>query len=592
MDPTEEQRLLKLFEEVETDEELPEPFSSGSDDNYEPQNDSDNCSSDSETNQALLQVHNPTPASDSENFTELSDGRISPVNDLDSDWHSDVADIDDFSVYSVEERITLEDPGQTPFEIFRKLWTDEIMILLTNCTNIYGRSIISESRPKTRFSRSTNFKPTDQQELNKFLGLCLLQGQLRSSNIRKLFSLDPVNYHPIFRSTMSGRRFEQILRCFSAHSKQEAPNNDRLQKVRQLLDLCIKNFQSSYHPPKQLSLDESLLLFRGRLSFRTYMKNKKTKYGIKFYELCSPTGFVLNLEIYKGHGEKEPDEDVSKIEALVLRLMGPYLNKGYHLFMDNYYNSIKLANRLLSWKTHVTGTLRSNRRGNPVLVTKAKLKKGDHIWKRQGKVYISKWKDKRDVIVITTAHHPTLISSKNRRGQEKIKPLEIVDYNQYMSGIDRSDQMVSYYSCPRKTIFWYKKVIFHLLDLTVWNSFFLYQKIHNTKISFIDFREMLIKTLIGIDPNIKDGRALIKFSPVHTPQQNASAENHGNVVNNQHFQECIPCPENYNRNRYFLRCKQCSKDGKRKETSFRCKTCPEKPAICPGSCFELWHTQM
>lgn len=43
-----------------------------------------------------------------------------------------------------------------------------------------------------------------------------------------------------------------------------------------------------------------MLLWRGKLLFKQYIKNKKQKYGIKFYELCTPHGFVLNIEIYKG----------------------------------------------------------------------------------------------------------------------------------------------------------------------------------------------------------------------------------------------------------------------------------------------------
>lgn len=55
--------------------------------------------------------------------------------------------------------------------------------------------------------------------------------------------------------------------------------------------------------------------------------------------------------------------------------MIPHQDKGYHLFIDNYYNSVTLAYELLSFETHVTGTMRYNRKGNPVSISKAKLKK-------------------------------------------------------------------------------------------------------------------------------------------------------------------------------------------------------------------------
>lgn len=508
-------------------------------------------------------------------------------------WNSDTASINDFLFDHTQIGVKLYgDLNSSPYEIFNQLWNNDIMELLVNSTNNYGKSLTSQARPKTRNSRSSSFKETTRDEMQKFIGLCLLQGQIKVQNIRKLFSLDPLNYHPIFSSMMTGRRFEQLLRCFSVHGGAENPDaNDRLQKIRSLLNICLRNFQDAYTPAKELSLDESLLLFRGRLSFRTYMKNKKTKYGIKFYELCSYDGYVLNLDIYKGQGENGPDNNMTILERVVMKLMQPYVNKGYHLFMDNYYNSITLANRLLQNQTHVTGTLRSNRRGNPKVVVNKRLRKGDHIWKRQGKIYVSKWKDKRDVLCLTTAHHPTLAEARNRYNQIRRKPVEIIEYNKFMSGIDRSDQMISYYSCPRKTIYWYKKVIFHLLDITVWNSYFLYRKVtQNTKIKrYIQYREALIRSLLGIDNNLKDGRFLVKLNPIHQPT--GPRPQSATRAPSQHFQELIPRPDNYSRKFYYLRCKQCSKEKKRTETHWRCKTCQDTPPLCAGPCFERWHKE-
>lgn len=164
--------------------------------------------------------------------------------------------------------------------------------------------------------------------------------------------------------------------------------------------------------------------------------------------------------------------------------------------MDNYYNnSVSLSTILLSNKTHSIGTLRSNRKGkgNPKEVISKKLKKDEHVWARQGDIYISKWKDKRDVFCINTAFHPKLISTKNRFGMDKIKPVEVDAYNMNMAGVDRTDQMTSYYSSPRKTIRWYKKVIFHVLDIAYpFNAYFIFKQKVNKKETFLGFRDSLI----------------------------------------------------------------------------------------------------
>lgn len=67
-----------------------------------------------------------------------------------------------------------------------------------------------------------------------------------------------------------------------------------------------------------------------------------------------------------------------------------------------------------------------------------------------------------------------------------------------MSGIDRCDQMLSFYSSPRKTIKWYKKVMFHQIDIAIWNSFYIYKKrFPECKGQFLDFHQDLVKEIIN-----------------------------------------------------------------------------------------------
>jgi len=346
--------------------------------------------------------------------------------------------------------------------------------------------------------------------MKQFFGLCLLLGTVKLPSVRDFFSNNPLYFHPIAKQVMSGRRFEQLLNCFSVEYTCENLGENiildgTMKKISPLFDILIKNFQNALLPDEQLSLDESLLLHRGRLSFRQYIKYKKARYGIKFYELCTPDGYVLNIEMYKGKTNVNATtvDQTSKIDSLVLRLTDPYLDKGHCLFMDNYYNSFNLLKKFFEKQTHTTGTLRNNRKGNPKQIINKKIKKGEHIWKQKQSVYVSKWKDKRDVLCITTKYQPSMLLTKNRFGQEKVKPVEISKYNEYMSGIDRADQMVNYYSSPRKTLKWYKKVLFHLLDITIWNTFYLYKKHFKCyDMRFKEFRDLIIKNFLQISPTV------------------------------------------------------------------------------------------
>lgn len=56
--------------------------------------------------------------------------------------------------------------------------------------------------------------------------------------------------------------------------------------------------------------------------------------------------------------------------------MEPYINLGRCLYIDNWYSSVELAEKRIKENTHMVGTLRANRRGNPPDVITKKLKKG------------------------------------------------------------------------------------------------------------------------------------------------------------------------------------------------------------------------
>lgn len=103
------------------------------------------------------------------------------------------------------------------------------------------------------------------------------------------FSNNPLYGHPLIKSTMSGRRFEQLLNCFSVkYSGIKLCDDGPMQKINAVYKLLIENFQKAIYPDINLSLDEYLLLHRGRLAFRQYIKEKKAKYGIKFLRALYP----------------------------------------------------------------------------------------------------------------------------------------------------------------------------------------------------------------------------------------------------------------------------------------------------------------
>ena len=94
-----------------------------------------------------------------------------------------------------------------------------------------------------------------------------------------------------------------------------------------------------------------------------------------------------------------------------------------------------------------------------------KVEKGVMIWRSKNDIVVCKWKDKREMLRISNAHNPEMIKVSKRHDKEKIKPNIVQDYNNSMSGIDWSDQMLSCHSSLRKTLRWYKKAGVHILEI-------------------------------------------------------------------------------------------------------------------------------
>ena len=79
------------------------------------------------------------------------------------------------------------------------------------------------------------------------------------------------------------------------------PDYDPLYKIRVVLDRCVATYLENIIPGKNLSVDESMLKFKGRLYFKQYMPMKPVKWGIKLFALCdAETWAILRFFVYMG----------------------------------------------------------------------------------------------------------------------------------------------------------------------------------------------------------------------------------------------------------------------------------------------------
>ena len=196
---------------------------------------------------------------------------------------------------------------------------------------------------------------------------------------------------------MSRNRYQNILKFlhFNDNATRPSDSTDKLYKLRPIHDKVVENWRTLYNPDEQISIDEEMLKWRGRLSFRVYNKNKPTKYGIKAYILAdSNSGYCWNMDIYYGQGKRRRDTVCDLLTDTCLHFW-------HSLYMDNFYNSVELSVVLFAVKVHTVGMLRSHQCEPPkIRSTKAgtpKKKTENSFSFDNGKVMVVAWKDKRVV---------------------------------------------------------------------------------------------------------------------------------------------------------------------------------------------------
>ena len=86
------------------------------------------------------------------------------------------------------------------------------------------------------------------------------------------------------------------------------------------------------------------------------------------------------------------------------------------MYIDNFYTSYGLAKKFPDNKTHVVGTIQATRKKFPEEVMNKKLKRGEmEVKEEENGIIALKWKDKRDVRVLSTKHTPNMLEPPPKR---------------------------------------------------------------------------------------------------------------------------------------------------------------------------------
>ncbi|XP_050516199.1 piggyBac transposable element-derived protein 3-like [Diabrotica virgifera virgifera] len=120
-----------------------------------------------------------------------------------------------------------------------------------------------------------------KDELITFLGLNIFMGHYKLPNWRHYWSNSEDLKTAIVPAAMSRDRFDAILSNLHINDNTNinTQTQDKLYKIRPMIDKLNENFSRYYKGTRELSVDESIILFKGRSSLKQYNPLKPIKRG-------------------------------------------------------------------------------------------------------------------------------------------------------------------------------------------------------------------------------------------------------------------------------------------------------------------------
>jgi hypothetical protein len=240
---------------------------------------------------------------------------IAPINDL----MDDTSGVDDF-FFSV-----------LPLTVFD---------MITKETNSYA---IQQNENDEKFKSEWQLVSTD--EMLAFIGTMIIMGICQLPRVKDYWS-EHFGITLIKRIFKRGR-WEKINRYFHVSDNhllkpKESSEYDKLGKIRELLKTINTLFSARFKPNCYLAVDESMVAFKGRCSFRQYVPLKPIKRGFKVFQVCdSLSGFSLQLSVYSDKADKNEDPNIGR--NIIAPLVKLYEWSERIVYVDRFIHSVELA---------------------------------------------------------------------------------------------------------------------------------------------------------------------------------------------------------------------------------------------------------
>ncbi|XP_072279998.1 piggyBac transposable element-derived protein 4-like [Pyxicephalus adspersus] len=170
-----------------------------------------------------------------------------------------------------------------PLAYLKLFLTDEVIRKIVAETNRYTGQ--QQGAPHLRFARTRKWDPVTKNDIWLFLGLVILQGVVGKTVQQWYWSKNQMIVTPFFGTVMPEYRVSLKMKYLHFANNEEfneathpAP---KLKKIWEVSQMILQHFQQTYAPETDVSIDESLTAYKGRLSWVQYIASKRALFGVK-----------------------------------------------------------------------------------------------------------------------------------------------------------------------------------------------------------------------------------------------------------------------------------------------------------------------
>jgi hypothetical protein len=163
---------------------------------------------------------------------------------------------------------------------------------------------------------------------------------------------------------MTSERFKNILENIHCNNNETKSRDNaeynKLQKLRPFIEKSLQNYKDNYGPSSVLSVDESMIPFKGTLSMKQYMPMTPVKRGYKVWCFSdSNNGYVIKFDIYTG--KCKTNSDFTLGERVVVDLTKEIRQENTLVVLDRFFTAVILMSKLLKGVC-AFGTVKTSRK--------------------------------------------------------------------------------------------------------------------------------------------------------------------------------------------------------------------------------------